>query len=188
MIRVGPLLVGAAVGGLVWVFALRAANAAQSTPGGPPPPPDPTPTTVRDGQGEIVASGEVGAIAAPNAGTGELATTAAAARDTDTVNLAAGAHVAGVDGNTGTVVPFKTDPINGTITPDVDHPAGGQGIEQQSPTPARTTDPEPPPTYASGAPQYEDYIKARYGTTNGMTSAQIAEVIKEAARTGGLTL
>lgn len=194
--RAGPIVVGAVIGGLVWVFALRATNAATrpiaDDPGGTPPPnPD---GAIRDAQGNIVAMpptknpDETPPIISPPAGsTADMVTIAASATDNMSVNIAADAHIGGVDGNTGVVIPIKTDPINKTLTPDMEHPAGGQGIEQQSPAVAR--DPEATtaiPEVSNGASAYDQYITARLGTTNGMTEQQIAMFIGEAARMGGL--
>lgn len=195
--RPGPIVVGAIIGGLVWVFALRATNAATAKPaepsgGTPPIAPD---GAIRDAQGNIIAMppspnpDETPPIISPPAGsTDDILAIANSATDQFAVNIGAESHAAGVDGNAGSVIPLKTDPINGTITPDLEHPAGGQGIEQQSPAVAREPTCDAVPDYADGSTAYDAYIKARVGTTQGMTTQQVSQLVGEAARMGGLAI
>lgn len=194
--KVASLVVGAVIGGAVWVYALRATSAAKrDTAGSPsesPPPPDPG-GVVRDGQGNIVSTvGMSPPIIAPPASTpcnttSNLADIAHSATDQTVVSV--NATVAGTDGNTGSVLPVKTDPINKTIAIDTEHPAGGQGTDQMSATATGQSPPiVPSPSYADAMPAYTDYLAARYGTTAGMTDQQINAALQEAAAVGGLPL
>jgi hypothetical protein len=193
--KVAPLIVGGLIGGFVWVLALRATHAATvdaKQPGDAPPPSD---NPIRGPGG--VNTGETPPIydpsggPAPRDGQGEPVSNvqdiaAIAATSGDVVSVAVQAPI-GVDGNSGAIEPMKTDPITRTILPDNDHPTGGQGTEQQSPTPSHAVD-TPPPSYGDGQASYDAYLKARLGTTNGLTPLQMATYLKEAARVGGLAL
>lgn len=186
--RVAPIIIGSVIGGLVFVFGVRATSAAardaKPAAGGPPPPTDTPP--VRDKGG---SSTETPPFNPNGSGPGGPATTidviTAAATIPETTTILVD-HPAGTDGNTGTVMPMKVDPVTATIKPDDEHPQGGQGVEQQSPAVINAA--QEIPSYANGAAPYEDYIKARLGSTNGLTPAQVSAYIREAARIGGLAL
>lgn len=196
--KVGSIIVGAAIGGLVWVFALRATGKAvdgATAPGGAPPPTtvDSDHDTIRDNTGSAVSDcsdcNGTSVASSTTATPGDLATAAQSATGMVPVNYQGDATVAGIDGNTGSTSKFVADPVNKTVTIDHNAPLGGQGVEQMSAS-ANPNAPPQPPAYAlvGNKPYVLDYVKARIGTTQGMTAQQVNAYIMEAARIGGLPL
>lgn len=209
--KVGPIVVGAAIGGLVWVLALRTANAATRDDkpeqgGTPPPSPD---GFVRDAQGNVVstAPGDIykapparvpptsidsPPIISPPAGT-EIIAIAQSATDVTVTGFRTDGDAA--VGNTSVAPsssqPMRVDPGSKTIEPDPVSPIGGQGTDQ-APAVANAMNPAPaPPSYAasSGNSQYIDYMVARFGPNwQSLTPHQINMGLMEAAEIAGLPL
>lgn len=193
--RVGPLLVGGAIGGIVWIVALRTSSHAAAAAVVPGPPPDPTPAPepgqVRDAQGNIVGGADSGPITSPAAGTGDIAATAAAAVDTTVTTLQSDKHSVAVNGQDGAAQPMRVDGETRTVVPDLISPLGGMGVEQMGASVNRSEPAIPSatalPTRATSEAMYSAYLVAASGTTNGMTKPEIAALLSEGAEMGGLT-
>lgn len=186
--RVGPLLVGAAIGGGVWILAIRAASSAATkasnatTTESPPLVAPGTDAPVPD----AISGGST------DAGPAELVGAAERAPDGTPVVVAGSQFVAGV--GVGGLQSYVVDAVTQTVREDTTASIGGAGVDQQGNSIARgetsPADAPPVPTYRPGTAAMADFVRARWGIsgTDGMTDSQIATLVAEAARLGGVAI